>query len=188
MSLDQARQLRELDDERLTKLIAKHWGRVQITTPLEKQGRITAVSIILARGTGDAARGREHFEKVCANCHKLHGKGLTIGPDLSGAERKNRDLLIRNTVDPSAVIREQYLTHTAATTDGRVLSGLLAESNAETFTLLDAKNKRTVLNRKDLDELQESPVSLMPEKLLDTLTDQQLRDLFAYLQSEADKP
>ena len=100
MSLDQARQLRELDDERLTKLIAKHWGRVQITTPLEKQGRITAVSIILARGTGDAARGREHFEKVCANCHKLHGKGLTIG---------------------------------------RVLSGLLAESNADTITLLDAK-------------------------------------------------
>ena len=188
MSLDQARQLRELDDERLTKLIAKHWGRVQTTTPLEKQGRITAVTIILARGTGDAARGREHFEKVCANCHKLHGKGLTIGPDLSGAERKNRDLLIRNIVDPSSVIREQYLTHTAATTDGRVLSGLLAESNAETITLLDAKNKRTVLNRKDLDELQESPVSLMPEKLLDTLTDQQLRDLFAYLQSEGDKP
>ena len=76
----------------------------------------------------------------------------------------------------------------AATTDGRVLVGLLAESNADTITLLDAQNKRTVLNRRDLDELQESKASLMPEKLLDALADQQLRDLFAYIQSESAKP
>ena len=71
---------------------------------------------------------------------------------------------------------------------GESARSVATESNAETITLLDAKNRRTVLNRKDLDELQESPVSLMPEKLLDPLTDQQLRDLFAYLQSEGDKP
>ncbi len=188
VSLDQVRRLRELNDEPLTKLIAKHWGRVQTTTPLEKQGRIFAVSITLSRGAGDASRGREHFQKVCANCHKLHGNGNMVGPDLTGAERKNRELLIRNIVDPSSMIREQYLTHVAATNDGRVLTGLLAESNADTITLLDAENKRTVLNRQDLDVLQESPASLMPEKLLDALNDQQLRDLFAYLQTDANKP
>ena len=62
-------------------------------------------------------------------------------------------------------------------------AGRLADSNAGTITLLDAKNKRTVLNRSDLEELNESPVSLMPEKLLDKLTDQQIRDLIAYIQS-----
>lgn len=188
VSLDQVRQLRELNDDRLTALIAKHWGRIQTVTTLEKQGRMTAVSIVLARGTGDAARGQVHFEKICANCHKLHGKGNVIGPDLTGAERKNRELLIRNIVDPSAMIREQFVTHTVATKDGRVLSGLLAESNADTITLLDANNKRTVLNRSDLEELQESPVSLMPEKLLDVLTDQQIRDMFAFMQAEPARP
>lgn len=182
--LDQVRQLRTLDDERLATLIRKHWGHVQPTTPLEKQGRITAVSQMLDRGTGDPARGREQFEKTCASCHALRGRGNSIGPDLTGAERKNREVLVRNIVDPNAVIREQYLTYVAATTDGRVLTGLLAESTADTVTLLDAQNGRTVLNREDLDRIQESAVSLMPEMLLDALTDQQIRDLFAYLQSE----
>jgi len=125
-----------------------------------------------------------YFKKVCANCHKLHGEGNSVGPDLTGAERKNRELLIRGIVDPAAAIREQYISHVALTSDGRVLTGLLAESTAETVTLLDAKNVRTVLRRDELDELQESTVSLMPEKLLDDLTEQQIRDLFAYLQAD----
>ena len=114
----------------------------------------------------------------------MHGQGIAVGPDLTGAERKDRLKLIRNIVDPSSEVRPQYISHVAITSDGRVLTGLLAESNAETITLLDAKNKRTVLSRSDLEELRESTVSLMPEKLLDPLTDQQIRDLLAYLQSD----
>ena len=188
VSLDQLHRLREKGDERIVKLVARHWGRVQAATPLEKQGRISAVQQMLARGRGDLARGREQFEKSCANCHRLHGKGNSIGPDLTGAERKNRDLLVRNVVDPSAVIREEFLTHVAITTDGRLLTGLLAESNAQTITLLDAQNKRTALTRDELDELRESNASLMPENLLDALAEQQIRDLFAYLQEDVGKP
>lgn len=188
VSLDQVRQLRWMDDEQLGKLITKHWGRVQTETPLERQGRITAVSQMLYRGPGDAARGRLHYEKICANCHKLHGRGNAVGPDLTGAERKNRELLVKNIVDPSAVIREQFITHVATTTDGRILTGLLAESTPETITLLDAKNKRTVLNRSDLEQLEESPLSIMPDNLLDPMTEQQIRDLFAYVQTESAMP
>ena len=43
------------------------------------------------------------------------------------------------------MIREEFLTHVAITTDGRLLTGLLAESNDQTITLLDAQNKRTAL-------------------------------------------
>ena len=59
---------------------------------------------------------------------------------------------------------------------------------AETVTILDANNKRTVLNRNELEELHESETSLMPEKLLDALSDQQIRDLFAFLSAEAAPP
>lgn len=182
------KQLRNQDNARIAALVAKHWGRVQTATPLEKQGRITAVGQMLGRAAGDAERGHALFEKTCATCHKLHGEGNAVGPDLSGAERKNRELVIRNIVDPSAMIRQEFLAHVAQTTDGRVMTGLLAESTAETITLLDAKNKRTVLNRNDLEQLQESPVSLMPDNLLDELSEQQIRDLFAYLQSDGKKP
>jgi len=182
--LTQLRQLSELGDKQINKLVAKHWGRIQAATPLEKQGRISAISQMLGRKRGDAVLGMQIFEKTCANCHKLHGKGKTIGPDLTGAERKDRKKLVFNLVDPNAAIRQQYISYVAVTTDGRVLTGLLADSTPETVSILDAKNKRTRLNRKDIEELRESTVSLMPEKLLEPFTDQQIRDLFAYLQSD----
>ena len=183
VTLDQVRQLLEHDDLRLHRLVTQSWGRIQSATPLQHQGRISAVSQLLHRRKGDAVGGLQIYEEICANCHKLHGKGNSIGPDLTGAERKDRLKLIRNIVDPSSEIRPQYISHVAVTNDDRLITGLLAESKAESITLLDAKNKRTLLSRSDLAELRESTTSLMPEKLLDELTDQQIRDLLAYLQS-----
>jgi putative heme-binding domain-containing protein len=183
VTLDQVRQLLVHDDEELRKRVTKIWGQVLPQTPRQKQGRISAVTQLLGRRRGDVSRGLKLYEKTCASCHKLHGKGTVIGPDLTGAERKDRVKLVQNIVDPSAEVRPQFISHIAETKSGRVITGLLAESTAETVTLLDAKNKRTVLNRSDLEELRESTVSLMPEKLLDELTDQQIRDLVAYLQS-----
>ena len=188
VTLDQVRQLLEHDDERLHRLVTRLWGHIQSVTPLQHQGRISAVSQLVSRRKGDTVRGSQIYEKICASCHKLHGKGNTIGPDLTGAERKDRLKLIRNIVDPSSEIRPQFISHVAVTNDGRVITGLLAESNAESITLLDAKNKRTLLSRSDLAELRESTVSLMPEKLLDELTDQQIRDLLAYVQSDGPAP
>jgi putative heme-binding domain-containing protein len=182
---DQVRQLLEHDDAKLHGLVTRTWGRIQPETPLQKQGRISAVAQLLNRGKGDATRGLQIYQKTCANCHKLHGKGTPVGPDLTGAERKDRLKLIRNVIDPSSEVRPQYISHVALTNNGRLLTGLLADSNAATVTLLDAKNKRTVLDRADLEELRESTVSIMPEKLLDELTDQQIRDLVAYVQSDA---
>ncbi|MFI5456230.1 MAG: PVC-type heme-binding CxxCH protein [Isosphaerales bacterium] len=184
VSRDLVQRLSQYDDQRLLKLIEKTWGKVRAATPFETQGRLNAVLQSLSKGHGDAARGRQYFEKTCANCHKLHGSGAAVGPDLTGAERKNRELLVQNIVDPSAVIRQEFMAHVAVTKDGQVLTGLLAESTSETITLVDSKNQRTVLKRSDLEELKESPVSLMPEKLLDDLTDQQIRDLVAYVQAD----
>ena len=182
--LIQLRQLADQGEAEIKALISKHWGKVQAATPLEKQGRITAIMQMLGRRGGDTVRGLQLFRKICANCHKLHGEGEQVGPDLTGAERKDRRKLLSNLVDPNAVVRQQFIAHVAVTNNGRVITGLLADSTAETVTLLDAKNKRTVLNRDDLDELRESPISLMPDNLLEPLTDQEIRDLFAYLQTD----
>ena len=61
----------------------------------------------------------------------------------------------------------------------------MVESTPETVTLVDAKNVRSVLRRDQIDDMKASPVSLMPEKLLEPLDDKQLRDLFAYLQGDS---
>jgi len=81
-------------------------------------------------------------------------------------------------------VRLEYAAYDAVTSDGRVLSGLVAEATPQAVTLVNAKNERTVLPRDQIERLNPSPVSLMPEKLLDTLDDQELRDLFGYLQAD----
>jgi putative heme-binding domain-containing protein len=184
VSIAQLRQMHEHGDPQLEKQLVSTFGRVQAETPHEKEGRMRSILEKLGRGKGDPERGLAVFEKTCATCHKLHGKGNEVGPDLTAADRKSRDRLVGNVVDPSAMIREQYVAHIAQTSDGRVLTGLLAESTPETITILDEKNKRTVLRRDDVEELRESPVSLMPERILDPLSDDQIRDLFALLESD----
>ena len=171
-------------DAALKESAAAIWGRVRPATPLEIVGRISAVTQALYRAKGDTTNGAKIFEKTCANCHKLHGKGKVLGPDLTGAERRDRTKLIQNIVDPSAEVRPQYISHVAVTNSGRVVTGLLADNQPDNITLLDPENKHIVLNRDDIEVLKESPQSLMPEKLLDKLKDQEIRDLIAYIQSD----
>jgi type 1 glutamine amidotransferase len=85
------------------------------------------------------------------------------------------------------------MTYNVTTQDGRRLSGLVMDPTEASVTLVNViENKpvKTVVAKKDIEEMLPSAVSLMPEKLLDTLQYQEIRDLFAYLQSTpvADAP
>jgi len=182
--LDQLRRMALLKNEAIDKLIEKHWGKISPATAGEKLTRIRNIGVILSKGGGDRVAGKAVFLKNCGACHTLFGEGGKIGPDLTGADRKNRDWLLTQIVDPSAVIRPEFLAFVVNVKDGRTLTGLMAESTPDTVTLLDAKNVRSVIRRDQIEDLKGSPVSLMPEKVLDALEDQQLRDLFGYLQGD----
>jgi putative heme-binding domain-containing protein len=183
-SLDQLRRVVLHKDADLTRRVETLWGQVRPATSRGKDGRIMAISQVVATGAGDPARGKALVVKACLNCHKLFGEGESIGPELTAVDRKNLDVLLRNVVDPSAVIREGYQLYNVATTDGRVLSGLLAENSGGKVTVLDAKGVRTPLRESEVEAVTRAEVSLMPEGLLDAFSDQELRDAFAYLRSE----
>jgi len=91
-------------------------------------------------------------------------------------------------VDPSAVVRAEYLNYLVKTTDGRVLSGLLVEQTPAAVTLLGAKGERTTIPREKVQLLKESPVSLMPEGLEQGLSKQDLADVIAYVKSRSVDP
>jgi putative membrane-bound dehydrogenase-like protein len=184
IELEQLRRILLHKDTALEKLVEKHWGKVAPATGGEKLTRIRNVLAVLQKAKGDLTRGKALFTEHCATCHTLFGQGNKIGPDLTSADRKNREFLVTNIVDPSAVIRPEFTAYNLLTTDGRILTGLIVESTPQAVTLLDAKNERTVMPRDKIDTLKASPVSLMPEQLLDGLTDQQICDLFSYLQSD----
>jgi len=186
--LEQVRRLLLHHNAPLTAQAERLWGRITPATTREKQGRIKAVAQILARGKGNLGSGQILARRNCLNCHQLFGEGEKIAPDLTAVDRKNLDVFLNNVIDPSSVIREGYQQYHLATKDGRVLSGLLVENNTERLTLLDAKGVRTTLATSEVDETIKADESLMPEGLLDPLSDQELIDLFAYLMSEPARP
>lgn len=188
VSLDQVRAAVALRDPAITRTAEKRYGKVGPATPGEKQARIAWLSLALSRGKGDATAGKAVYAQTCAKCHTLFGEGGKVGPDLTAADRKNRDSMLANVIDPSAVIRPEYLAQSATVADGRKLVGLVVESSAQSVTLVDAENRKTVIPRGELEDLTPLPTSLMPEKLLDTLTEQQVCDLFAYLRSDPPGP
>lgn len=184
VSLDVVRSCAQFDDADIKRLILKHWGRIEPQTSGEKRARISSIKHMLATGKGDAAKGKLHFTKICATCHTLFGEGNKVGPELTGADRRDVDFLANSIVDPSAVIRNDFVAQLAVLKDGRFVTGLVAEASPAAITLLDAKNERMVVPRVNLESLTPQRQSLMPEKLLDELDEQQIRDLFAYLQSK----
>lgn len=186
VSLEQLQQILRHGQEPLARLIEKHWGKVGALTTGEKQARIRSVEHMLNLGKGDLRNGKVIFEKNCATCHALFGEGNKIGPDLTTADRKSRHFLVASVVDPSAVVRPEFVAYTVETTDGRVLNGLIVDATSSAVTLVDAKNERIMVPRARIesDGLKASAFSLMPEKILDPLDDQQICDLFSYLQCD----
>ncbi|MFO0845962.1 MAG: c-type cytochrome, partial [Gemmataceae bacterium] len=182
VSPEELQGLARFGDAALDARVRKLWGRVQPPTPEEKLADVRRLTNDLRAFPGDASAGKAHFTKLCANCHKLHGEGGNVGPDLTTANRKDRHFLLVSLVDPSAVVRKEYLAWTVQTTDGRVRTGLVVEEGAGRITLVDAKAEKFVIPRNQIEKLEESPTSLMPDNLWKDLKPQELRDLFAYLQ------
>jgi putative heme-binding domain-containing protein len=164
-------------------LVAKHWGKLTAATREEKLAEIRRLNNDLRAATGNATAGKAAYQKHCAACHQLHGEGTKLGPDLTTANRADRDYLLASLVDPSGVIRKEFVSIVVRTTDGRVLTGLPVAREGGGLTLASAKNERTTLAASDIEELRESAVSLMPDDLYRQLSPAELRDLFAYLQA-----
>jgi putative membrane-bound dehydrogenase-like protein len=184
VSVDQVRQMLAHNDPELTAAIEARWGKIRAATPGEKMAYVPVLGRVLNESKGDLQKGHALFVKHCGNCHTLHGEGAKIGPDLTTADRKNRDALLLNVLDPSGYVRPEFVSQTVVLTDGRVLTGLVVEPTAQQITLVDTKSEKTVIERGQIEQMQPSAQSIMPERLLESLSPQEVRDLFRYLQSD----
>ena len=122
------------------------------------------------------------FERTCSNCHTLFGEGGSIGPDLTGSGRKNLDYVLSNLVDPSAIIDPAYRLTTMLTADGKMLSGFIVHQGDE-FVTIRTQQAQVRLKMEEVDELQTSSKSMMPDGMLRSFTDEEVRDLILYLAS-----
>ncbi len=157
-----------------------------VPLPKTSAGRPLPAIGELVRREGNADRGREVFFRTttnaCASCHRAGGRGQWIGPDLSTIGVKyGRDELIHSILSPSAAIGLAYRSVVAALASGRVVTGLAVEDTPARLVLKTAEGERVVIEPSSIEERSTSDVSLMPEGLAQTMTDQELVDLLAYL-------
>ncbi|MEM7013669.1 MAG: HEAT repeat domain-containing protein, partial [Verrucomicrobiota bacterium] len=180
-----ARQIQSLKDEELTKRVSAIWGDFRAPSKqnakliADWKKKLTAENLAAA----DLKNGRFVFQKSCMACHKLFDEGMDIGPELTGAQRDNLDYVLENIIDPSASVSRDYRMEVVVTEAGRVLTGFLSAETEQTVTLR-LINEEVIVPKSEIEERAASKVSMMPEGILATLSNDEVRDLIAYLASD----
>ncbi|MSQ93330.1 MAG: c-type cytochrome [Gemmataceae bacterium] len=181
VNVNQARRLLATKDKELAKLIEKHWGIPRDGRNPEREKLAVQMKDLFKKTPGDAKAGAAHFKKICAQCHKMYGEGVDVGPDITSNGRADFDQMLSNLFDPSLVIGAGYQAVTVNTKQGQTLSGLIVEDNAQRVILKVQGGELKTIARKDVDEQFTSKLSMMPEDLEKQLRPQEIVDLLAYL-------
>lgn len=189
LSAEIVRALRNHKSPALDEQIGKVWGSARETTG--DKARLIARTRAMLTSTPPVrptpTLGRAVFARTCQQCHTLFGVGNNVGPDLTGSNRADLDYVLSNVLDPGALIGKDYQAHVIATQDGRVLTGIIRAEDRDAITLATA-NETIVVPKKEIDERQPSPESMMPVDLLTPLSEHEVRSLVAYLASPVQVP
>ena len=136
-------------------------------------------------------RGKEMFTVAnCIQCHRFNNVGGILGPDITdAAKRYSRPVLLREILQPSQVISDQFQTHVIVTTSGKIHEGRILGQNEESITMATDPTRPAYVVEIPVVETQEktpSKISMMPKDLLNTLTKEEILDLLAYIESGGD--
>ena len=133
---------------------------------------------------GNAGSGKAMYEKHCAACHKHGDLGVNIGPNLTGMAVHPKPELLMNILDPSRSVESNFRTYSIRTTDGVVLTGMLASESKTSVEIVNAQGKKEAILRDDIEELKASQKSLMPEGFEGQISRVEMRDLLEFLSSK----
>lgn len=150
-----------------------------------------------AKSVGNAAHGKELFygDANCSLCHMVEGKGGRFGPDLTGvAGARTRDAILDSVRNPSRRLAwglteatkefpQEYETVTAVTSDGKQLKGVTLNEDSFSVQLMDMSGNIHLLDKSKLRSFQKTRDSAMPKYTNDLLSDKDLDDILAFLES-----
>ncbi len=166
-------------------------GFVEIWGPIDGpsndlQGAYANYQRLLSAGAlskADLANGADIYRRTCSACHVLHGEGGKMGPDLTGSNRTNTAYLLSNILNPSGDVQDDYKLVVVTTRDGRTYSGNVLAENERNLTLRIVGQEPVVLSKSEIQSRDVTSKSMMPDGLLQNLSDPEVVDLFAYLKA-----
>lgn len=153
----------------------------RISEDLENE--IARVKNVISREEGVPKKGESIFKVRCSSCHKMFSNGGQIGPDLTSYQKNDQDTLLISVIAPGAEIREGYENIILKTLDGIIYSGFLLEDTKNNLIIRQMNGITKILSKTNIVSTMMTGVSLMPMGLIDGLSDDEIRNLFAYLRS-----
>ena len=133
--------------------------------------------------------GKKIFtEATCAQCHQVGDEGKAVGPALTDVWSRwkgDGPAILQEVLDPSHRIEPKYIVRKIVTADGEVISGIVVEETKDTISILPNPESKvpTVVNQEDIEDMVKSSVSIMPKKLMDRFTEDEIFELMAYLKN-----
>lgn len=134
----------------------------------------------LAKEKGDANVGKRIFEAYCFVCHAFNGKGGMVGPDLTGIGSRDRSDILLEILDPNRSVEANYRLWNVTTVDGNTFSGRLDAETQTTVEIMDVASQKHILQRKDIESIEASQVSIMPVGF-ESIAPEDLKALLEYL-------
>ena len=139
-------------------------------------------------GDHDLANGKKIFAVAqCFKCHRFNQSGGIVGPDLTAAGRRfNTQSLLESIIEPSKTISDQYQATIFELASGKSVTGRVANLSGKSYRVIEdmlKPGKFTNVNSEEVDEMVPSPISMMPENLLDNFTKKEILDMIAYIKS-----
>ncbi len=133
-------------------------------------------------------RGAEVFEKHCAACHQIGGKGALIGPQLDGIGNRGLERVLEDVLAPNQNVDVAFRASTFALADGRIVSGLVRREAGEVLLVVNDKGQELKLAKSDIDEQQTTNLSLMPENVAEIVPEEDFHHLIGFLMQQRGEP
>ncbi len=130
---------------------------------------------------GNLDRGRVVFERDCATCHRLAGKGSDVGPNLETIRHHAPRQVLANILDPGREVSPAYIEFVVVTKEGRTATGIMSAETATSITLRRPNDVGETILRDDIAEIASSGKSLMPEGFEKKIPPQEMADLLTFL-------
>lgn len=132
---------------------------------------------------GSSAKGAEIFKNVCSQCHIYGSMGEDVGPVLTEINRKSKESLMHDILDPNAAVDTRYINHRVEINSGEVHMGIVDAETDQSVTIKKMGGESVAIDKKDIKSFTSLGTSLMMEGLEGNMTTQDLADLLTFLQS-----
>jgi putative heme-binding domain-containing protein len=133
--------------------------------------------------TGSSTKGASLFQTMCGNCHVYGSAGQEVGPVLTEINRKSKESLMHDILDPNAAVDTNYINHRLETNSGDIHIGIVDNETDEFITIKKMGGEKVTTYKSNIKSFTSMGTSLMMEGLEANMTTQDMADLLAFLQN-----